>query len=187
MTLSTKTTNTQSALRDYTALVTELDDAITQSAAHHEDRLQCRPGCAHCCESFSVLPVEAEVIQTALAALAPEPLANIEESAVRHPEKCPFLIDNLCAIYDHRPLICRTQGLAIAYIDHQHETIEVSACPINFPEDEEYPFTEHDLLLMDPFNDRLAAINREFCNKRGIASAKRISFREILTEALKWR
>ncbi|MDH4320568.1 MAG: YkgJ family cysteine cluster protein [Desulfobulbaceae bacterium] len=166
-------------MQTYPDLITALDAAIAATAEHLRDRLQCRPGCSDCCKGFSVLAVEAAVMQQALAALAPATRARILAAAGQVAEQCPFLLDDLCAIYPHRPLICRSQGLAIAYIDHEHEAIEVSACPINFPTDEEYPFSEENLLFMDPFNDRLAAINHDFCVKNGLPPAERIPFRAI--------
>ncbi len=164
---------------NYPTLIAELDQAITQAASHHAERLQCQPGCSECCKPFSVLAVEAAHMQTALSRLDQVTLTRLQDSTNRGTEQCPFLTDNLCAIYHHRPLICRSQGLAIAYIDHEHEAIEVSACPLNFPVEEEYPFTEQDLLFMDSFNERLATINQEFCTKKGLPSAERIPFHAI--------
>ena len=115
-------------------------------------------------------------MQEALAKLDKATRTKIAEAAKKNPEQCPFLQEDLCAIYHHRPLICRTQGLAIAYINHEQEAIEVSACPINFPEDEEFPFTEQDLLFMDQFNDQLAAINHDFCTKKGLHPEERTPF-----------
>lgn len=122
-------------------------------------------------------------MQEALSALAPAIRARVRATAGQETEQCPFLLDDLCAIYPHRPLICRSQGLAIAYIDHEREVIEVSACPINFPADEEYPFSEENLLFMDPFNDQLAAINHDFCDMNGLPPAERILFRTIASLA----
>ena len=182
MTISNKETNNNPAQHSYSTLIAELDEAIAQAAAHHAIRLQCRPGCADCCKSFSVLAVEAEIMQAALAELDQATLARIAKAAANQSEQCPFLLEDLCAIYHHRPLICRSQGLAVAYINHEQEAIEVSACPINFPEDEEYPFSEQDLLFMDTFNDRLAAINQDFCTKKGLHPEERTPFRSIITQ-----
>lgn len=174
-------TDIQPTMSKYTTLVTELDQAIAANADLHRDRLQCRPGCSDCCRPFSVLAVEVARIETALAALAPATLAGIRDAAARQSQACPFLVNDLCAIYQYRPLICRTQGLPIAYVDHQRETIEVSACPINFPEDEEFFFSEENLFFMDSFNERLTVINRDFCTQQGVAGQHRIPFQHLLT------
>ena len=163
-------------LAEYRQLTAELDRAIARLVAHHGARLCCRPGCADCCKPFSVLAIEAEAIRAALPGLAPALRTRIRAQADGLAQ-CPFCIDSLCAIYAHRPLICRSQGLAIAYVDHELEAIEVSACPLNFPDD--FAFCEADLLLMDPFNSRLASLNRDFCAPLGIAAEIRLPLTEI--------
>ena len=87
-------------------------------------------------------------------------------------ELCPLLDNDRCSIYAQRPLICRTQGLPIGYIDEDNERIEVSACPLNFPEG--HPFEYDDLLLLDTFNSRLAALNRSYCRAAEIATDLRL-------------
>jgi len=178
MTIAAKATIGSPAQQQYTALVAELGQAIRRAVAHHADRLQCRPGCVDCCRPFSVLAVEAAALRAALAQLPPAPLARIRAQADSQ-EHCPFLVDKLCTVYQHRPLICRTQGLAIAYLDHDRQAIEVSACPLNFPADEDYEFTEPDLLFMDSFNGRLAEINHDFCACEGLSPEERIPFAAI--------
>ena len=120
--------------REYLELVGEIDFCVRElTEGRLSARISCRPGCADCCMAFSVLPLE--------AALLAEALVRRQLTVARSPGRCCFLQDNLCAIYALRPVICRTQGLALAYIDETEERIEVSACPLNFPEDA--PF-EHD-------------------------------------------
>ncbi|MDH5299698.1 MAG: YkgJ family cysteine cluster protein [Desulfobulbaceae bacterium] len=162
--------------RDYAELTMMIDLAMARSVRHHRQRLRCRPGCSGCCKSFSVLGVEAAAIERALARLAADALALIRSRADRE-EECPFLLDSLCAIYHHRPLICRSQGLAVAYIDHQRQAIEVSACPLNFPDD--FPFAEEDLFFMDPFNHKLVELNRDFCAKNGLRPEERVTFKKL--------
>jgi len=86
---------------------------------------------------------------------------------------CPLLKNDHCSIYPHRPLICRTQGLPIGYIDEIIEQIEVSACPLNFAED--HPFEYDDLLLLDPFNIRLSRLNEIYCQAAGIDEQTRVA------------
>ena len=179
MPIATEETNNSSVQQQYSTLVAAVDQAISQAAAHHLDRLQCQPGCSECCKPFSVLAVEADAMQRALATLAPAIRTRLAQSTSPATEQCPFLQDNLCLIYQQRPLICRSQGLAIAYIDHDRQAIEVSACPVNFPAEEDYPFTEQDLFFMDSFNERLAAINHDFCTETGLPPTERVPFREI--------
>ncbi len=107
-------------------------DALHQ---RHADQLQCRCGCNDCCsDDLTVFEVEAELIR----AHYPQVLAS-EPHAVG---KCAFL-DPLgaCRIYDHRPYVCRTQGLPLRWIDDDgDEPAELrDICPLN----------EVDLLALD--------------------------------------
>jgi hypothetical protein len=45
-------------------------------------------------------------------------------------EDCVFLKDHGCAIYENRPIICRTHGLPLLYMND--ESWELSTCELNF-------------------------------------------------------
>jgi hypothetical protein len=64
-----------------------------------------------------------------------------------------------------------------AYIDTDR-TIEVSACPKNFPE--ECSFEQDDLFFMDGFNGRLAVLNLQYCRQAGLQPDCRIALADIL-------
>ncbi len=108
-----------------------------------------------------------------------EALARQPVSAVRQDERCGFLQDGLCSFYALRPVICRTQGMALAYIDEAGQSIEVSACPLNFPEDA--TLDHDDLLFMDQFNERLAILNLRYCERHGLMPECRIALLDLLT------
>ena len=148
---------------EYSALVSDLDRLIVTLSQRLQSFINCAPGCSPCCRKFSVFPLEA-----ALIAGSPTPAVR----SIGDDEQCPLLDDNRCSIYPQRPLICRTQGLPIGYVDETNEQIEVSACPLNFSED--HPFEYDDLLLLDPFNARLAALNSSYCQEAGIAADLRL-------------
>jgi len=154
----------------YAELISDLDSAIDEkNDGILKDKLKCGPGCSSCCERFSLLPIEAFAVQNA----AKENREDFNED----PGKCVLLINDLCTVYESRPVICRTQGLALAYINHDEGTIEVSACPINFPDD--FEFTMDHLLDMDSFNGRLAEINLQYCEESGLEPLKRIPIPEL--------
>ena len=145
---------------DYHLLIEEVEHLAAPIAERLHEHLRCAPGCASCCRPFSLSPLE--------AALIAEHLKSEPDTACASPGpgNCRFLARDLCTAYQNRPLICRTQGLPIGYIDEMNEQIEVSACPLNFPDD--HPFTLEDLLLLDPVNARLGELNRRYCEKTGI-------------------
>ena len=63
--------------------------------------------------------VEAAPIRDALAELAvrdPPLRARVRQQAddPAHADRCALLVDGRCAVYDARPLICRSHGLPIA-------------------------------------------------------------------------
>ena len=147
----------------YATLIAELDQVISTLEQRLSRLISCGPGCSACCQKFSVVPLEAVLIAGSTAASSPQPDSG---------EFCALLIDHRCSIYPERPIICRTHGVPLGYLDEAHERIEVSACPLNFPAD--HPFEYDDLLLLDSFNSRLAALNSAYCRTMGIGAGLRL-------------
>lgn len=164
-------------IQDYRQLLDDLDAEIDRVAQMHAGLLSCGPGCASCCLPFSVLPIEAAIVHEAIDAL-PSADHNQLRRNLEDTDRCPLLNDDLCSIYAARPVICRTQGLPLAYVDEERETIEVSACPLNFPDD--HAFTPEKLLFMNGFNTRLADLNLAWCREHDLAPDKRILLADIL-------
>ena len=165
-------------IQEYHQLIAALDAEIVCIGEMHGATLSCGPRCSSCCLAFSVLPLEAACLREAIAAL---PLASQERlghSLAEDDDRCPLLIDKLCSIYKARPVICRTQGLPLAYVDEERQAIEVSACPLNFPDD--YAFAPESLLFMDRFNGRLSELNRAWCLTQGLVPDRRIPLREVV-------
>ena len=156
----------------YQDLIAEIDQRMQCLVRQRfSGLLHCRPGCSACCIEFAVLPLEAAHLQAVLC----EEKRPATSSSLG---KCCLLLANgHCSVYERRPVLCRTQGLALAYIDAD-QTIEVSACPINFPE--EFSFEQDDLLFMDSFNDRLAVLNLRYCRQAGLQADCRIALSDIL-------
>lgn len=151
---------------EYRKIINDVDHMVAELSNRLHKHLHCAPGCSSCCRSFSVTPLEAALINEQAT---PASVALLSENTG---DICTFLVDDLCLIYLLRPLICRTQGLPIAYIDEMKEQIEVSVCPLNFPED--YPFTHEDLLFLDASNTLLAELNSRYCRETGIDDDTRI-------------
>ena len=164
-------------IQDYHQLLTALDAETARIGALHTAALSCGPGCASCCQAFSVLAIEAACIREAIDALPAASREHLARTLAENPDRCPLLIDGLCSVYTTRPVICRTQGLPLAYVDEEREAIEVSACPLNFPD--EYAFAPEGLLFLDGFNARLAELNRLWCREKGLDPDRRLPLREI--------
>jgi len=167
------------ALRQYMELIREVDAAGQALEGLHRQHLRCRPGCSRCCTLSSVLPLEAAALHLAIAGLDGK-LKKIMR-AQQPGEFCPLLVDSRCAIYQSRPLICRTHGLPIAYVDYERQTIDVSVCPLNFTP--HYEFARPELLFIDAFNSRLAQFNGEYSTPQGLLPTRRIALAEIVAAA----
>jgi len=120
------------------ALVTlrrRVEDHFAAAQARSPGAMQCRSGCADCCRArFGVFGVEAERIASALSELAhrdPELRARVRAQAddPDH-DACALLVDDRCSVYDARPMICRSHGLAVRVRDEAGERIE--GCPLNY-------------------------------------------------------
>lgn len=106
--------------------------------------MSCQAGCARCCYvDLSVFKLEADRIKNWFQSLPLEakkilvqewerPLECTENFNGEVTHACAFLRDNRCTIYEARPLICRTQGLALKYILENQTYIDT--CPLNFQE-----------------------------------------------------
>lgn len=165
-------------IQDYHQLLAALDAEISRIGEMHAGVLSCGPRCASCCLTFSVLPLEAAFLRKAIASLPPTSQARLARNLAAGDDRCPLLTDELCSIYAARPVICRTQGLPLAYVDAGREAIEVLACPLNFPA--EYAFTPENLLFMNGFNEHLFELNLAWGRAQGLDPNKRIPLRQIV-------
>lgn len=107
----------------------EVDRAAAQLAERHSERLKCARGCSQCCQDgLTVFAVEAERIQRNCRQL-------LEEGSPHPPGRCAFLgSEQQCRIYEHRPYVCRTQGLPLRWLEEgpPGELIELrDICPLN--------------------------------------------------------
>lgn len=120
------------------ALVTlrrRVEEHFTAAQSRSPGAMQCRSGCADCCRvRFGVFGVEAERIASALAELGqrdPDLRARVRTQAddPGH-DACALLVDHRCSVYDARPMICRSHGLAVRVRDDGEERID--CCPLNY-------------------------------------------------------
>jgi hypothetical protein len=156
------------------ALHGEVDREAGVTAARHAGRLQCRRGCASCCvDGITVFEVEAERIRR----FAPEVLRERP-----HPEgACAFLdAEGACRVYEHRPYVCRTQGLPLRWLDEVgDDLVEMrDICPLNEPGPPLEELDPETCWTIGPFEDRLQAIAAAFDPGR-----RRIGLRGLIGRA----
>ena len=87
--------------------------------------ISCKPGCAKCCSNgdYPFSEIELSLLKVGFNQLDDNTKAiilnNIDEIkhekavSIKNPftYKCPFLINNMCSVYEFRGIICRTFGL----------------------------------------------------------------------------
>ena len=101
----------------------------------------CKNGCSRCCYvDLSVFSIEADNIKAWYLNQSQEKKEELKkkwESPLNQTinfhgdqvNSCTFLHQESCTIYEARPLICRTQGLAFKFKDQQEEFLDI--CPLN--------------------------------------------------------
>lgn len=147
-------------IEKYLQLRDNVDHLTDELWDKHHDRMACKKGCDMCCLNFEVFPVEFDAIKQQVAEEYPEIL---DEKLPEEPgEKCAFLKNHQCAIYNARPIICRTHGFPLLYMNMDGDYWELSHCELNFTDVDEYYFDEENTYPQDTYNSRLFMINKEY-------------------------
>lgn len=151
-------------IRQYHHLRAEIDQQVDRLLMLHSCYLQCQKQCTDCCMNLTVWPVEFFAIAQDLRSAGIKPAFD-EQAA------CGFLKEGLCQIYPFRPLICRTHGLPLVYLDEQDDGPVhcVTFCRKNFaaPEAAAIAFGPDNTLDMDTVNETLARLHLAFCKAGG--------------------
>lgn len=162
-------------------------DAFFAAARERGADLQCAEGCTACCQvELTVSRVEADRIRAHVQ--ASDASERLAARAGGERGECVMLIDGRCAIYEARPLVCRTQGLPLAYpagvvpeaaVRARAEGVEVTWCPLNFTT---RAVANADVLAASTLDEALALVNRAHCDELGVDPLERLSLREIAAD-----
>lgn len=137
---------------EYEALVSKVSAFVDATSERRANDLHCRKGCDACCHAWlTVTEVEAANVRAGLSALSTEQRQHVRargqreltrEQLSHEAPRCAMLEDDgSCAIYAHRPLVCRTQGHALRYppnvvplaaVRAHAKAGEVTWCPLNY-------------------------------------------------------
>lgn len=173
----------EDGLDNYRKLIDRVEDRCRSIQDAHADQLRCRPGCASCCLSISIFPVEAShILQWIRETRDPFFTESGREFRFRS-GICPMLHENICRIYPVRPLICRTHGYPM--LTRESGEAVVSCCPMNFTEVSVIPSSA--LIDLDLLTRTLVAVNRVFLEtgmETARWSADRISLEDIFRAAV---
>lgn len=163
-------------LDNYKLLREEIDAATSKLWNEHQSNMACQKGCDKCCLNFDVFPIEFDYIKKQVEEKYPEVLNQSlphesshegdnkpsEEICAVAGEKCFFLKDHQCTIYDARPIICRTHGYPLLYMNEAGDQWELSHCELNFTKVDEDYFHEDNCYAQDTYNSRLFMMNKEY-------------------------
>lgn len=105
-------------LKRYENFLKEFDKILENLFNSQKDYVQCQKGCADCCKKgdYPFSRLEMEYLMAGFQSLPQDVKDKIRENIANINNKksypCPFLIDDLCSLYDRRSLTCRVHGLA---------------------------------------------------------------------------
>jgi hypothetical protein len=83
-----------------------------------------------------------------------------------------FLHQDRCAVYTHRPVICRTHGLPLLVRSADGE--QRDCCPLNAAPLGLATLARADLIDLDKLNTLLGAVNLLFCRQAGIDPGQKL-------------
>lgn len=155
----------------YFEFIQYVDEKILKLEKKLNKHLSCKKSCSFCCIETTVLPIEFYSILSAL-------------KEAEHPPKftknpCTLLYRSACQIYPFRPLICRTQGLALAYgSDDDPRNKSIFFCELNF-KGTTPKFNASNSLDMDELNIELVRLNEKFLKSFGEELPDRIPLSKL--------
>ena len=127
-------------MRNYLVFLEYLTNMLNKYFAAQAPYIKCAMGCAKCCSNgnYPFSKMEVELLKIGFSKLDNDTkqiiLSNIrtlqQKKAQTSTEKeftypCPFLINNICSVYDYRGIICRTFGLIYA---KEGEKMQIPFC-----------------------------------------------------------
>lgn len=122
---------TEEELKNYLIYLNFIQQKLDKYFEAQKPFIFCKKGCGKCCkkQQFPYTQIEMQYLITGVLTLSPDIRDKVEENLNKvieehkiHIKKkrkskfvydCPFLIDNVCCVYEYRGLICRSFGLMI--------------------------------------------------------------------------
>ncbi len=142
---------------EYQKIINDIENLSKQLSAEHAKHLKCKEGCDLCCMDYSIFPIEFYTILNRLQQKDFQPKSKEQKDKA----SCIFLKNHSCTIYENRPVICRTHGLPLLYMNDNNEW-ELSNCELNFTKFDFDKFNTKNTFPMDKFNSRLFVLNKKF-------------------------
>jgi hypothetical protein len=154
-----------------------VDELVAPIVGAHGPRLTCRAGCHDCCsDALTVFEIEAAVIERHHAELLATGIAHAVGG-------CAFLDERgECRVYEHRPYVCRTQGLPLRWLErdeHGEHTEVRDVCPLNTEGPALEQLGPDECWTVGPIEQRLAARQSEIDG----GQRRRVALRGLFTGA----
>lgn len=141
----------------YRLLRDEIEHAAGELANEHSKHMKCKKGCDLCCMDYSIFPIEFHFILNELQWKQ----ISFSKPDDSESDVCAFLKYHVCTIYEQRPVICRTHGLPLLFMNDNSEW-ELSVCELNFTKYDFQEFTLDNTFSQDKFNSKLFMLNKDF-------------------------
>ena len=130
-------------MSDLRPLQKKAENEFDAFANKYRQYMTCTKGCSKCCiDELSVFAWEASIISDWYSSLSLSEKENWKKKQMLKPrpegegqeDACAFLHEGQCTIYEVRPTLCRTQGMALQYREKgtSHNIVTRDWCPLNF-------------------------------------------------------
>ena len=97
-----------------------LDKKLEKMFIEQSPFIKCKAGCSYCCKEGEYPMSELEFVNLMfkyneldddIKSKVDENIENLLKQSREKMYECPFLVDNICSVYEARAIICRTFGL----------------------------------------------------------------------------
>ncbi len=111
--------------KDYELFLKNLESKLAKYFERDKDKINCAKGCSSCCQNadFPLSFLEMKYLMQGFLGLDKLTHDKVRDNIRKIIESgkksyiCPFLKDDMCSVYEYRPIICRVHGLAYMRTD----------------------------------------------------------------------
>lgn len=182
-------------MENYINFLAYLTELLNKYFKDQSPYIKCKLGCSKCCSNgdYPFSEIEVELLKLGFSGLDTEKkqiiLKNIAKikkdrenhtSPTRFTYRCPFLIDDVCSVYLHRGLICRTFGLIYS---KEGEKMKIPFCAHEGLNYSNVLDEEKNMLLEEKMNElginvepKAYNIHYDFLTSERVAHAFKIDF-----------
>ncbi len=150
-------------IENYEKFLEVINSDLKKIFDYQKEYIFCKEGCSLCCTkgNYPVSDLEADYLMIAYDQLDQDKkqeiknrVKNIKNSDNFESYVCPFLFDNKCSIYSHRPFVCRSFGILTEDAQGNPSFPFCSAEGLNYSKiyDKEKKHLSYDLLLKYNFS-----------------------------------